>query len=77
MICIARIHNLGKPGNLNLSNSHACFEVKISLNKNNDNVHIERQNLGSKAPALSQLLKVRSQRLNVVSDIISFPGFHQ
>lgn len=42
MICIAKIHNLGKPGNSNLCNSHACFEVKIPLNKNNDNAHIER-----------------------------------
>lgn len=46
MICIAKIHNLGKPGNSNLCNSHACFEAKISLNKNNGNEHIERQNCG-------------------------------
>lgn len=42
MIRRARIHNLGKPGNSSLCNSHACFEVKISLNKNDDKVHIER-----------------------------------
>lgn len=33
--------------------------------------------VGFKAPALSQLLKVRSQWLDAVSDITSFPGFHQ